>query len=85
MVHVQISIGQKASREGLETYMKPMLRRTMRPILMRSLRLRFQKTTVGKTARKRSVAELKAVKELVSAVPVMWTAQGTYCSSNRRT
>jgi hypothetical protein len=40
--------------------MKPIDRSTIRPILMRSLRLRFQNTTVGKTARKRSVAELKA-------------------------
>jgi hypothetical protein len=45
--------------------MNPTLKRTIRPILMRNLRLRFQKTTVGKTARKKSVAELKAANQLV--------------------
>lgn len=43
------------------TYTIPKLSSTIKLTLMRSLRFRFQKTTAGKTAKKRSVAELKVL------------------------
>ena len=42
------------------TYTIPKLSKPIKLILMRSFKLRFQKTTVGNTAKNRSAAELKA-------------------------
>ncbi|KAI7968090.1 hypothetical protein EIK77_007845 [Talaromyces pinophilus] len=44
-----------------ETYTRPKLSRTMRPILTRIFRLRFQKMSVGKTARNKSQAEFAPI------------------------
>lgn len=43
--------------KNLETYIIPKLRRTIKPILTRIFKLRFQKMSVGKTAKNKSQAE----------------------------
>lgn len=54
--------------EARKTNTMPRLRRPIKLILIRNFKLRFQKTTVGNTAKNKSAAELKAMTDYIRNV-----------------